>query len=198
MIPPLKNCFLLRKFDHICEDVFFLEEFRRKIGWWKPQNYWRCIKPVCSNLIQKPPSRGTVIRNFCSGKHRYIVLGSIWYLVNTIIIITINDDLLLRLFEQKEEKHPISLSMESVRNVFDNLSDVEVRADVSLTDFMSGITVDGYSHARIITGKFVVRFLTPSPAFYMPGFPLHGHVCTYIFKHFHLFDRSEQPSPQFK
>lgn len=66
--------------------------------------------------------------------------------------------------------------MESIMNLFDVLSGTEVKILVDITEYMSGETVSGFSHTRIITNNIIVKFLSETPMIFTHGTLFYGHV----------------------
>lgn len=77
-----------------------------------------------------------------------------------------------------EKKTDVILSMQKLEPLFDEVSQIEVKIEAKLTEFMSGETVSGFSHTRIITPNILIKFLSKSPAIFTPGTALNGYVST--------------------
>lgn len=66
--------------------------------------------------------------------------------------------------------------MEALRKIFKTIDAVEVKILVHMTEFMSGETMSGFSHSRIISDDVKIEFLSKSPIIFTPGMPLFGYV----------------------
>lgn len=77
-----------------------------------------------------------------------------------------------------EEKTEVSISMQKLKSLFDKVSEIQVKIEAKLTEFMSGETVSGFSHTRIITSNMLIKFLSNSPAIFTPGTIFSGYVST--------------------
>lgn len=78
-----------------------------------------------------------------------------------------------------EKKAEVSLSMQKLQSIFDEVSEIEVKIEAKLTEFMSGEIVSGFSHTRIITSNILIKFLSKSPAIFTPGTIFSGYVSIY-------------------
>lgn len=78
-------------------------------------------------------------------------------------------------------RHQAVLPLDTVRKTFENLAGIEIKISVYMTEFMSGETMSGFSHTRIITSDIIIRFLSKPPVVFTPGMPLNGHVCVSYF-----------------
>ncbi|XP_065199641.1 ovostatin-like [Planococcus citri] len=76
----------------------------------------------------------------------------------------------------KEIRYQATLPFETIRTVFETLVGIEIKILVFMTEFMSGETMSGFSHSRIISNDIRIRFLSQSPIVFTPGMPLRGHV----------------------
>lgn len=60
--------------------------------------------------------------------------------------------------------------------LFKDFSEVEVKIMVQMMEYLSGETVSGFSHTRIITNNISIMFLAETPLYFIPETIFYGHV----------------------
>ncbi|XP_075233181.1 CD109 antigen-like isoform X2 [Lycorma delicatula] len=76
----------------------------------------------------------------------------------------------------KSKNYEFVFPMSKVIEIMGFVEGLELRLDVSITEFLYGETVSGYSLTRIIPSELRVSFLSSSHAVFRPGMPFHTEV----------------------